>query len=109
MRGQLCPAAVKHRESHVTGGRDPAAGQNELESFNVTRAGVGQHGEKRGNPPVWEGKLGLKRRQKIFVFGMICPAGHLLGPRRRRLLLTFRFANNKVQIRFTRFLPLYIG
>ena len=106
MRGPLRPAAVKIRESPVGGGRDSAAGQNELD---ITRAGVGQHGEKRGNPPVWEGKLGLKRRQKIFVFGMICPAGHLLGPRRKRLLLTFRFANNKVQIRFTRFLPLYIG
>ena len=109
MRGQLRPAAVKHRESHVGGGRDSAAGQNELESVDVTRAGVGQHVEKQCNPPVWEGKLGLKRRQKIFVFGMACPTGHLLSPRRRRLLLTFRFANNKVQICFTRFQPLYIG
>lgn len=46
VRGQLRQATVKHRESHVSGGRDPAAAQNKVEPLDVARAGVGQNGEK---------------------------------------------------------------
>ena len=76
MRGPPRQAAVKPRESHVSGGRDPAAAQNEIETLDVARAGMGQNGEKQGNPPFESESWVRKVARKPSCLGN-CPAGRL--------------------------------